>query len=345
MTEKTFLGTALALIQAPMAGAQDARLALAVSEAGALGSLPAAMLAPEALERELQTLQAAGRPYNVNFFAHTPPTPDAARLERWQAALRPYYNELGLDPAQAPAGASRRPFSAQEAEAMERFCPAVVSFHFGLPTPELLARVKRLGALVLSTATTVEEALWLQAQGADAVIAQGLEAGGHRGHFLSTDISGQTDTLTLVARCAKALDISVIAAGGISDAADVRAALERGASAVQVGTAFLLSAEATTGALHRARLRDQAAPTELTNLFSGGLARGFINRAMRELGPVSAVAPPFPLASSALAPLRAQAEAQGRDDFTPLWSGTNRSGCREVPAAEIVQALAAGLSN
>lgn len=344
MADKTFLGTALALIQAPMAGVQDARLALAVSQAGALGSLPAAMLDLQALERELQTLQAAGQPYNVNFFAHTPPAPDSARLARWQGALKPYYAELGLEPSHTPAGVNRRPFGAQEAEVLERFCPTVVSFHFGLPAPELLVRVKRLGARVLSTATTVQEALWLQERGVDAVIAQGLEAGGHRGHFLNTNISAQTDTLTLVSRCASALGIPVIAAGGIGDAAGVRAAMARGASAVQVGTAFLLSAEAATGALHRARLRDQAAPTALTNLLSGGLARGLVNRLMRELGPVSEAAPPFPLASSALAPLRAQAEAQGRDDFTPLWSGTNRSGCREAPAAEVVQALAAGLS-
>ena len=132
----------------------------------------------------------------------------------------------------------------------------------------------------MSTATTVEEALWLQAHGANAVIAQGLEAGGRRGHFLSTDISAQTDTLTLVSRCASALGIPVIAAGGIGDAAGVRATMARGASAVQVGTAFLLSDEAATGALHRARLRDQATPTALTNLLSGGLARG-LNRLMR----------------------------------------------------------------
>lgn len=344
MPDNTLLPTALPLIQAPMAGSQDARLALAVGAAGALGSLPAAMLGADALEQQLRLLQAGGRPYNVNFFAHTPPAADEAREARWRAALAPYYAELGLDAAAPAGGATRRPFSDEAAEVLEAFRPAVVSFHFGLPAAPLLARVKRLGCRVLSSATTVDEALWLQAQGADAVLAQGLEAGGHRGHFLSTDVSRQADLPTLLPAIVAAVRIPVIAAGGLTDAASVRAAMAMGAAAVQAGTAFLLCPEATTGALHRARLRDPHAPTALTNLFSGGVARGLINRAMRELGPVSDAAPPFPLASGAIAPLRAAAEAQGRDDFTPLWSGTDRRGCREVPAAAIVQALAEGLA-
>lgn len=328
------------LIQAPMAGVQDARLAIAASRAGALGSLPAAMLGPQALEQQLQQIQDAGVACNVNFFTHTMPA--EVDLRAWQASLAPYYSELGLDASAPLAGASRLPFGPEAAEVLERFRPAVVSFHFGLPAPALLARVKRLGAQVLSSATTLDEALWLQAHGADAVIAQGLEAGGHRGHFLSQDVALQSDTLSLVGQLSKALSIPVIAAGGIGSAQQVRAALDRGASAVQVGTAFLLCEEASTSALHRARLQDLQAPTELTTLFSGGLARGMVNRLMRELGPVNPAAPPFPLATAALAPLRSAAEALGRDDFTPLWSGTQRAGCRPGPAAEVVQALAAG---
>ena len=331
------------LIQAPMAGVQAARLTVAVSQAGGLGSLPTALLSPDALERELQLLQASGLPYNLNFFTHRMPAGDGWPGP-WQAALAPYYKELGLE-AKPPQGASRQPFGAQSAEILERFRPAVVSFHFGLPEPELLARVKRLGALVLSSATTLDEALWLQAHGADAVIAQGLEAGGHRGHFLQHDVALQSNTLSLVSQLAPALSIPIVAAGGISGADDVRAAMDRGASAVQVGTAFMLCPEATTSDLHRARLRDTQAPTELTNLFSGGLARGLVNRLMHELGPVSPSAPPFPLATAGLAPLRTAAEALGRDDFTPLWSGTERGGCREVPAAEVVQVLAKGLTD
>lgn len=344
MPEKTFLGTPWPLIQAPMAGVQDSRLAVAAGAAGALGSLPAALLDLPQLERELRALHEAARPYNVNFFTHAAPLPDAARLARWQELLAPYYAELGIDPPSAPAGAGRQPFGAAHLEVLEAFRPAVVSFHFGLPEPALLARVKRLGALVLSSATTLEEARWLQDHGADAVIAQGLEAGGHRGHFLDRDVARQAATMTLLPRVVAALDIPVIAAGGIGDAHGVRAAMAQGASAVQCGTAFLLCPEAATGALHRARLRDASAPTALTNVYTGGLARGLVNRAVAELGPVSDAAPPFPLAAAAMAPLRAQAEALGRDDFTPLWSGTNRSGCREASAAEIVQALAAGFA-
>lgn len=337
-------GTALPLIQAPMAGVQDARLASAVSAAGALGSLPAAMLDAAALQRELAVLHSSGAKYNVNFFTHTPPIPEPEVLTKWRAALTPYYAELGIDPTTLKPGPGRRPFGPESAEVLESFQPAVVSFHFGLPSPDLLARVKSRGSMVISSATTVEEALWLQVHGADAVIAQGLEAGGHRGHFLQRDIGRQSTLADLLRDVVPALDIPVIAAGGIADAAGIRAAMENGASAVQVGTAFLLCPEATTGALHRARLRDVSAPTALTNLFTGGLARGLINRAMNDLGPVSDLAPPFPLAAEAMAPLRAKAEAIGRDDFTSLWSGTNRGGCREVPAAEIVRSLAAGFT-
>ena len=339
----SILPCTLPLIQSPMAGVQDARLALAVSAAGALGSLPAALLSLEALERQLQTLQASGLPYNVNFFTHTPPVVQSGQIERWHSRLQPFYEALQLPLPEPTGAASRQPFGPQAAEVLEAFRPAVVSFHFGLPAPELLARVRRLGARILSSATTLEEALWLQAQGVDAVIAQGLEAGGHRGHFMGKDVSAQQPTLALLAQLVPALSVPVIAAGGIATAAHVRAAMERGAAGVQAGTAFLLCPEADTSALHRTRLKDAEAPTALTNLFSGGLARGLFNRALRELGPVHADAPPFPLATAAMAPLRARAEALGLDDFTPLWSGMNRQGLREVPAAEVVRALAEGL--
>lgn len=339
---QTTWGTRYPLVQAPMAGVQDERLALAASAAGALGSLPAAMLDAAALRGKLRVLQDSGLPYNVNFFAHRPPPTVPQAESAWRAALQPYYAELGVDAAQIPATGGRRPFDAQVAEVLEEFRPAMVSFHFGLPEPDLLARVKARGAFVVSSATTLREALWLQAHGADGVIVQGLEAGGHRGHFLEVDLALQACTLALLAQVAGQVTIPLIAAGGIADAAGVEAAMAQGASAVQVGTAFLLCTEAQTGALHRARLRDTQAPTELTNLFSGGLARGLVNRAMQELGPVSSSAPPFPLAADAIAPLRAKAEAMGQDAFTPLWSGTNRTGCVEGPAHQVVAALARG---
>lgn len=342
-TLQALLGTEFPLIQAPMAGAQGSALALAVSGAGALGSLPAAMLTPDALRAELAVLAASGRPCNVNFFCHTPPEPDAARETAWRATLSPYYAELGLDIAAVPAGAGRAPFSADLADLIAPFRPPVVSFHFGLPAPALLARVKAWGATVLSSATTVDEAVWLQAHGADAVIAQGLEAGGHRGHFLRHDLSEQMGTFALLPQVVRAVSVPVIAAGGIVDAAGVRAARALGAAGVQVGTAYLCCPEATTTALHRAALHSDAARhTALTNVFTGRPARGIVNRVMRELGSLSAAAPEFPLATAAMAPLRAAFEARGSADFSPLWAGQNTRGCRAVPAAELTRALAAG---
>lgn len=342
----SLIPSALPLLQAPMAGAQGSALALAVCKAGGVGGLPAAMLAPEALQAELQVLrtQAQG-PWNVNFFCHTPPAPDDAAEARWREALQPFYNEAGLDLASVPAGAGRQPFSQALADLIEPFAPPVVSFHFGLPAPELLARVKRWGSVVLSSATTVEEARWLEAHGADAVIAQGLEAGGHRGMFLTRELGTQLGTFALLPQVVAAVKVPVIAAGGIADAAGVRAAMALGASGVQVGTAYLCCPEASTSALHRTALMSEAARhTELTTLFTGRPARGIVNRLMRTLGPLNPAAPAFPTATAAIAPLRAHFEAQGLGDCTPLWSGQNASGCRALPAAEITALLAQGLA-
>jgi len=338
----SLLGTDLPLIQAPMAGVQGSALALAVCGAGGLGSLPCAMLPADALRRELDALRdGTSRPFNLNFFCHRPPTADEAREQAWRDALAPYYREAGLDPHAVPAAVSRVPFDARTAHVVEAYRPAVVSFHFGLPAPGLLAQVKAWGSTVLASATTLDEARWLEARGVDAVIAQGLEAGGHRGHFLSDDATREAGTFALLPQLVRALRVPVIAAGGIADARGVAAALALGASAVQVGTSYLLCDEATTHAAHRAALRsDAAAHTALTNLFSGGLARGIVNRLMRELGPVSPLAPPFPLAAAAIAPLRAHAERAGRGDFSPLWAGQNPSGCREIGAAALTRELA-----
>ncbi len=339
----TRLSTRWPLLQAPMAGAQDSAMALAVSGAGGLGALPCAMLAPDALRAELATLAASGLPYNVNWFCHTPPVPDAAREAAWRAALQPYFEELGLDASAIPTGPGRAPFSAEAAELMAEFRPPVVSFHFGLPAPGLLARVKSWGAFVLSSATTVREALWLQEHGADAIIAQGLEAGGHRGHFLSDDLSEQMGSFALLPQVVAAVRVPVIAAGGIASAAGVRAARALGAAGVQVGTAYLCADEALTTPAHRAALRSEAARhTVLTNLVTGRPARGIVNRVMRELGPISAAPSEFPLATAAMAGLRAAAEKRGIQDFTHWWSGQNASGCQSAPAADITRALARG---
>lgn len=342
LTER--LGTDALLLQAPMAGSQGSALALAVCEAGGIGALPAAMLSTEALKQELQTLQTGTtRPWNVNFFCHTPPTPDAAREAGWRQALAPFYAEAGLDIDSVPAGAGRVPFSHAVADVVEPFRPPIVSFHFGLPAPDLLARVKAWGSVVLSSATTVDEARWLADHGVDGVIAQGLEAGGHRGMFRTDDITTQMSTLALLPQVIRAVDVPVIAAGGIADASGVQATLALGAAGVQVGTAYLCSHEASTSAIHRAALQSEAAQhTQLTTLFSGRPARGIVNRVMRELGPLNPASPAFPLATAAIAPLRAHWEKQGSGDFSPLWSGQNASGCQSLPAADITQALLQG---
>lgn len=332
------------LLQAPMAGSQGSALALAVCQAGGIGALPAALLTPEALVQELTTLsQGTSRPWNVNFFCHTPPAPDTAREARWREALAPFYAEAGLDIAAVPAGAGRVPFSHAVADLVEPFRPPIVSFHFGLPASDLLARVKGWGSVVLSSATTVDEALWLEAQGVDAVIAQGSEAGGHRGMFLTNDLTTQVGTFALLPQIVATVQVPVIAAGGIADAAGVRAALALGAAGVQVGTAYLCSGEALTSPIHRAALQSETARhTALTTLFSGRPARGIVNRVMRELGPLSPAAPAFPTATAAIAPLRAHFEKQGSGDFSPLWSGQNASGCRSASAAEITRDLLKG---
>jgi nitronate monooxygenase len=345
MTLQELLGIDLPIIQAPMAGAQGSAMAIAVSNAGGLGSLPCAMLAPDALRKELAAIRAGtDKPYNVNFFCHTQPQPDPAAEARWRGLLTPYYDEFGIDPTAIPAGPGRLPFSADAADLLDEFPPKVVSFHFGLPSDELMQRVRRMGARVLASATTVDEALWLQARGVDAIIAQGFEAGGHRGMFLTDDLTTQVGTLALLRQVVQAVDVPVIAAGGIADAQGVAAAMALGAAGVQVGTAFLLCPESTISQLHRKALVSPAARhTACTNLFTGRPARGIVNRIMRELGPINEQAPAFPLATSGIAPLRAKAEAAGVDGFSPLWSGQNAGGCDAVPAAEITRRLADGL--
>jgi nitronate monooxygenase len=345
MTLQRLLDIELPIIQAPMAGAQGSALAVAVSNAGGLGSLPCAMLGPDAMLKELAAIKAkTSKPFNVNFFCHAPPDPSVEREAVWRAALAPYYREYGIDPDRIPAGPARLPFGFEAADVLDEFKPAVVSFHFGLPSAELLARVRALGSKILSSATTIEEARWLESHGVDAIIAQGLEAGGHRGIFLSDDLTSQAGTFALLPQIVRAVKLPVIAAGGIADAKGVAAAMALGAAGVQIGTAYLLCPEATTSSVHRAALKSEAARhTALTNVFTGRPARGIVNRITRELGPISRSAPAFPLAAAAIAPLRARAEGQGSGDFSPLWCGQNASGCKGIPAAELTRELAAGL--
>lgn len=337
------LGIELPIIQAPMAGVQGSALAIAVSNAGGLGSLPCALLDVDAMRSEIAAIRThTSRPFNLNFFCHEAPAGHADREAAWRRALAPYYRELGIDPERIPAGPGRLAFDADASDVIDELKPAVVSFHFGLPRPELLSRIKASGATVLSSATTVDEARWLEAHGVDAVIAQGIEAGGHRGMFLTEDLTTQVGTLALVPQLVRAVSVPVIAAGGIADAGAVAAAMALGAAAVQVGTAYLLCPETVTSPVHRAALKSDAARhTALTNLFTGRPARSIVNRLMKELGPMSDVPPAFPLAASAVAPLRAAAEKQGRGDFSALWCGQNSSGCTEISASILTRELAA----
>lgn len=342
MSFKDLLGTDLPIIQAPMAGSQGSALAIAVSNAGGLGSQPCAMITPDQIRKELQAITAAtAKPYNVNFFVHKQPTPDPAREEAWRKLLAPYLAEHGIDPAAIQAGPERLPFDDAAADVLEDFKPPVVSFHFGLPSDALMKRVRSWGSKILSSATTLVEARHLEAHGVDAIIAQGYEAGGHRGMFLTEDLSTQVGTFALVQLVVRACKVPVIAAGGIADAKGVKAAIALGAAGAQVGTAYLLCAEATTNPLHRAALKSDAAKvTAITNLFTGRPARGIVNRLMREVGAVNPTAPAFPLAATAIFALRTKAEPKGVNDFSSMWAGQNAAACREVSARTLTRALA-----
>jgi nitronate monooxygenase len=342
MTLQTLIGIDLPIIQAPMAGVQGSALAVAVSNAGGLGSLPCAMLDPEAMRRELTAIRGGTtRPFNVNFFCHAQPEVSVEREAAWRTVLSPYFREYGIDTSSIATWPGRKPFDVEAADLLSEFKPPVVSFQFGLPSADSLARIRNWGAKILSAATTVDEARWLEAHGVDAVIAQGLEAGGHRGYFLTDDLTTQMGTFALVSQVVQAVSIPVIAAGGIADAKGVAAALALGAAGVQVGTVYLLCPEATTSAIHRAALKSDAArATALTNVFTGRPARGIVNRIMRELGPMSAAVPAFPLATSAILPLREAAEKHGSGEFSPMWAGQNTSGCKEISAGALTRELA-----
>lgn len=335
------------IIQAPMAGVQGSRLAIATCQAGGLGSLPCAMLSVTQIEDEIATIRVAtDAPFNVNFFAHQQTDYTEQMQERWYNALAPFYQEFGLSMEDIATTGGRQPFALEQAQLIADLKVPVVSFHFGLPSPELLKIVKDAGAIVLSSATTVTEAKWLAEHGADAIIAQGLEAGGHRGMFLTTDTTTQSGTFSLLPNILRAVSLPVIAAGGISDAVTAQAAFGMGAAAVQVGTAFLLADEADTKDFHRNALQsERARHTALTNIFSGGYARGIVNRFIAETGGIHPDAPPFPHASFVTNPLKTYAESQGSDTFSSLWAGQNAPLARPGSAQQIIERILAGGAN
>ena len=337
------LGIEIPIVQAPMAGSGGVALAVAVAQAGGLGSLPAAMLSSALLVEQIDEFRhVTDAPLNVNFFCHQLPDVSPSELEAWAAALSRFDAELGVDRSGAPVGPSRRPFDDEACRIVEEHCPEIVSFHFGLPSPELVERVRRTGAIVMSSATIRAEAVWLEQHGCDVVIAQGAEAGGHRGMFLTTDVAAQPGTMALLPRVVDAVGVPVIAAGGLADGRAIAAAFVLGAAAVQLGTAYLLCPEALTTPVHRGALAGGSVDdTVLTNVLTGRPARGRRNRVIDELGTMAAEAPAFPTAGAALAPLRAAAEAAGAGDFSPLWSGQAGAVTSDVPAGRLTRDLIA----
>jgi nitronate monooxygenase len=335
-------GIEFPIVQAPMAGIMDAELVIGAAEGGALGSLPCAMLPPDkAREQVAMIRQRVKAPINMNFFAHRAVAADPQRDAEWRLRLGAYYKELGFDPNAPLAAANRAPFDATMCEVVEEVRPEVVSFHFGLPEKPLLDRVKATGAVVVGCATIVREAVWLEENGADAIIAQGAEAGGHRSMFLTDNIAAQPGLFALVPQIADAVRVPIIAAGGVADGRGIVAAFALGAAGVQIGTAYLRCPESKASALGRAALATAGdESTVITNVMTGRPARGIANRAMREVGPVSPDAPAFPHAAAAFAPLRAAAEKQGKVDFTNLWAGQAVRLGREMPAADLTRALA-----
>ena len=334
--------TEFPIVLAPMAGAMDAELVIAAAQGGALGSLPCALLSAEKVREQVNIIrQRVSAPVNMNFFCHKAVDADPRREATWRQRLTPYYQEHGLDPAAPINAANRAPFDAALCEVVEELKPEIVSFHFGLPDQALLSRVKAAGCIVMSSATTVREAIWLEEHGANVIIAQGAEAGGHRGMFLTDNIAEQPGTFALVPQVVDAVKVPVVAAGGIADGRGIAAAFALGASGVQIGSAYLRCPESKVSAPARnalAQARDDS--TVITNVMTGRPARGITNRVMREVGPISPDAPAFPHAATGLAPLKAAAEKQGKVDFTNLWAGQAVRMGREMPAAELTRALA-----
>lgn len=336
------LGLEIPIIQAPMAGSDSVALARSVASTGALGSLACALMTPARVRESIHALlQGMDRPFNLNFFCHTMEQPDQFEIENWKNFLKPHYDRLGLDVESVAEGILRRPFDEEMCAIIEEVKPEIVSFHFGLPAPDLMARIKACGTKVLSSATSVREARWLEEHGCDAIIAQGSEAGGHRAMFLETEITTQVGLFALLPQVVDAVSVPVIAAGGIADARGIVAAFALGASGVQMGTAYLLCPEANVSPLYRQALQQSNdTATVVTNLFSGRHARGILNQYLSESGPMSEAALAFPYAASLVAPLRTASEKNGSFDYMQLWSGQAASLAKAMPADELTRKLA-----
>jgi nitronate monooxygenase len=334
-------GVELPIIQAPMANSSGVDMAVAVAEVGGLGSFPCAGLSDDKVREGFAAIRSrTTKPINLNFFCHEEPECDPAREAAWLERLAPYYKELDLEMPTPPLKATIYRFTDATCAVVEELRPEVVSFHFGLPAPDLLRRVKQAGCKVICSATSRHEALYLAERGVDAIIAQGAEAGGHRGMFLETDVATQIGTFALVQQVVDAVSVPVIAAGGIGDERSIVAAFVLGAAGVQIGTAYLGCLEATTSTLHKAALSQPGRETVIADVFSGRPARGVANRFTREQGPINPAHPAYPLATPALAPLRKAAEARGSGDFSWFWSGQGAPPAMGVGACTLTRKLA-----
>lgn len=326
------------ILLAPMAGSTTPALVAAVANAGGLGGHGCGVMTPEQLREDIAAIRAAtNRAFQLNFFCHDLPDPDGDTGPAMRAKLAGYYEEAGLGPLPAITNPWPR-FDDEMLQIVLDEKPAVVSFHFGLPDDDDVAQIKAAGIKVLSSATTVDEAVELVRRGVDAVIAQGFEAGGHRGTFLGSVDSGTVGTMALVPQVADAVDVPVIAAGGIADGRAIAAAFMLGASGVQIGTAFLSTPEAATSDLHRAELLGgRARHTTVTHSISGRPARGMRNRLLDETETIQNEAAPFPMQASLTGPLR----GAGNPEFMALWAGQAAPLNRAIPAGDLVAALVA----
>ena len=334
LTER--LGLAWPIIQAPMAGAATPALAATVSEAGGLGSLGLGTSSPEVTAAEIQRFkQMSAKPLNTNFFCHDEPGDVTGTGGEMSARLQKYFDEAGKGTVPEPTVAYTT-FLQEHADVLTKEKPAVVSFHFGLPPADLFAQVRATGAFILCSATTVAEARFLEAAGVDAIIAQGNEAGGHRGTFLGGAMDTQPGLFALLPQVCAAVRVPVIAAGGIVDANTAAAAMMLGAHAVQVGTAFLRNNDAKLSDPHRRALAaagDES--TRITRLHSGKPARAIRNRLLDDLADAEHQIAPYPAQRLLVAPLA----GVGEGAFQALWAGQNVGLTRDIDAADLVRKL------
>jgi nitronate monooxygenase len=334
------LGIAHPIIQAPMGQHAGPALVAAVCNAGALGSLGCGTMSIDSARRRIaQVRHASARPFNLNFFAHSAPLIDTETADLVRARLAFYYGLLGLGAVPRPTDPLPR-FDEKRLQLILTTRPRAVSFHYGIPPAAMVAQIRRAGCVVIGSATTVAEAKALEQHGVDAVIAQGIEAGGPRGTFTRGDGAGLIGTMALVPQVADAVRVPVIAAGGIADGRAIAAAFALGASGVQIGTAFLGCQEAVVSAPYRDALRQATDDdTRLTRVFTGQQARTLRNRMTDELADAEVI--DFPAQLSLTRALAKACNDRGRTDFLPLWAGQAVPLLRSLPAAALIEALVA----